>query len=44
MTTRRNDRHAALTDAVTRRESDWVDADGQEIDDHDRGLLTTWAR
>ena len=28
MTTRRNDRHAALTDAVTRRESDWVDADG----------------
>jgi len=46
MTTRRNDRHAALTDAVTRRESDWVDADGNwahgeagEIHDHDRGLL-----
>ncbi|HEY8307149.1 MAG TPA: intradiol ring-cleavage dioxygenase [Lapillicoccus sp.] len=39
MTTRRNDRHAALTDAVTRRESDWVDADGHEIHDHDRGLL-----
>ena len=39
MTTRRTDRHAALTDAVTRRESDWVDADGHEIDDHDRGLL-----
>ena len=39
MTTRRNDRHAALTDAVTRRESDWVDADGKEIHDHDRGLL-----
>src|SRR6478735_4218880 len=46
MTTRRNDRHAALTDAVTRRESDWVDAHGNwahgeagEIHDHDRGLL-----
>jgi len=46
MTRRRNDRHAALTDAVTRRESDWVDADGNwahgeagEIHDHDRGLL-----
>ena len=46
MTTRRNDRHAALTDAVTRRESDWVDADSNwahgeagEIHDHDRGLL-----
>jgi protocatechuate 3,4-dioxygenase beta subunit len=46
MTTRRPadsdrsvDRHAALTDAVTRRESDWVDADGNEIHDHDRGLL-----
>jgi protocatechuate 3,4-dioxygenase beta subunit len=48
MTTRRPDadRHAALTDAVTRRESDWVDADGDwahgeagEIHDHDRGLL-----
>ncbi len=39
MTTRRNDRHAALTDAVTRRESDWVDADAREIHDHDRGLL-----
>ena len=46
MTTRRNDRHAALTDAVTRHESDWVDADGNwahgeagEIHDHDRGLL-----
>jgi protocatechuate 3,4-dioxygenase beta subunit len=43
MTTRRTDgnadRHAALTDAVTRRESDWVDADGNEIHDHDRGLL-----
>jgi len=39
MTTRRNDRHAALTDAVTRRESDWVDANGNEIHDHDRGLL-----
>ena len=39
MTTRRNDRHAALNDAVTRRESDWVDADGSEIHDHDRGLL-----
>jgi protocatechuate 3,4-dioxygenase beta subunit len=42
MTTRRpdsSDRHAALTDAVTRRESDWVDADGNEIHDHDRGLL-----
>jgi protocatechuate 3,4-dioxygenase beta subunit len=43
MTTRRNDdtaaRHAALTDAVTRRESDWVDADGNEVHDHDRGLL-----
>jgi len=46
MTTRRNDRHAALTDAVTRRESDWVDAAGNwahgeagEIHDHDRGLL-----
>ena len=40
MTTRRNDRHAALTDAVTRRESDWVDADGKRpIHDHDRGLL-----
>ena len=46
MTTRRNDRHAALTDAVTRGESDWVDADGNwahgeagEIHDHDRGLL-----
>ena len=46
MTTRRNGRHAALTDAVTRRESDWVDADGNwahgeagEIHDHDRGLL-----
>jgi protocatechuate 3,4-dioxygenase beta subunit len=46
MTTRRNDRHAALPDAVTRRESDWVDADGNwahgeagEIHDHDRGLL-----
>jgi len=39
MTTRRTDRHAALTDAVTRGESDWVDADGHEIDDHDRGLL-----
>ena len=24
------DRHAALTDAVTRGESDWVDADGHE--------------
>ncbi len=39
MTTRRPDRHAALSDAVTRRESDWVDADGKEIHDHDRGLL-----
>ena len=43
MTTRRPDanadRHAALTDAVTRRESDWVDADGNEVHDHDRGLL-----
>jgi protocatechuate 3,4-dioxygenase beta subunit len=46
MTTRRTDRHAALTDAVTRRESDWVDADGNwahgeagDIHDHDRGLL-----
>jgi protocatechuate 3,4-dioxygenase beta subunit len=39
MTTRRTDRHAALTDAVTRRESDWVDADGNQIHDHDRGLL-----
>ena len=46
MTRRRNDRHAALTDAVTRRESDWVDADDNwahgeagEIHDHDRGLL-----
>src|SRR6476659_9687469 len=46
MTRRRNDRHAALTDAVTRRESDWVDAAGNwahgeagEIHDHDRGLL-----
>jgi protocatechuate 3,4-dioxygenase beta subunit len=39
MTTRRTDRHAALTDAVTRRESDWVDADGNEMHDHDRGLL-----
>jgi protocatechuate 3,4-dioxygenase beta subunit len=39
MTTRRPDRHAALNDAVARRESDWVDADGREIHDHDRGLL-----
>ena len=39
MTTRRPDRHAALNDAATRRESDWVDADGNEIHDHDRGLL-----
>ncbi|HEU4998512.1 MAG TPA: intradiol ring-cleavage dioxygenase [Lapillicoccus sp.] len=39
MTTRRPHRHAALNDAVSRRESDWVDADGNEIHDHDRGLL-----
>ena len=39
MTTRRTDCHAALNDAVSRRESDWVDADGNEIHDHDRGLL-----
>jgi protocatechuate 3,4-dioxygenase beta subunit len=39
MTTRRPDRHAALSDAVTRRESDWVDAHGNPIHDHDRGLL-----
>jgi protocatechuate 3,4-dioxygenase beta subunit len=39
MTTKRPDRHAALNDAVARRESDWVDADGNEIHDHDRGLL-----
>jgi protocatechuate 3,4-dioxygenase beta subunit len=39
MTTRRNDRHAALNDAATRPDSDWVDADGNPIHDHDRGLL-----
>jgi protocatechuate 3,4-dioxygenase beta subunit len=39
MTTRRNDRHAALNDAATRPDSDWVDADGNQIHDHDRGLL-----
>src|SRR5689334_21144034 len=39
MTTRRTDHHAALNDAVSRRESDWVDADGKDIHDHDRGLL-----
>jgi protocatechuate 3,4-dioxygenase beta subunit len=33
------DRHAALTDAVTRPEADWVDDRGREIEDHDRGLL-----
>jgi protocatechuate 3,4-dioxygenase beta subunit len=50
MTTRRPDdnadRHAALTDAVTRPEADWVDDHGADIraydevgEDHDRGLL-----
>ncbi|HVD63225.1 MAG TPA: intradiol ring-cleavage dioxygenase [Lapillicoccus sp.] len=43
MTTRRTDdsadRHAALTDAVSRPEADWVDDHGREIEDHDRGLL-----
>jgi protocatechuate 3,4-dioxygenase beta subunit len=42
MTTRRTDdadRQAALTDAVTRDEADWVDDHGREIEDHDRGLL-----
>jgi protocatechuate 3,4-dioxygenase beta subunit len=46
MTTRRHHRHAALDEAATRTEQDWVDADGHEIwshdegvDDHDRGLL-----
>jgi protocatechuate 3,4-dioxygenase beta subunit len=50
MTTRRPDdnadRHAALTDAVTRPEADWVDDRGADIrahdevgEDHDRGLL-----
>ncbi len=39
MTTRRPSPHAAYTDAVTRPESDWVDADGHEVEDHDRGLL-----
>ena len=50
MTTRRTDdnadRHAALTDAVTRPEADWVDDHGADIrahdevgEDHDRGLL-----
>jgi protocatechuate 3,4-dioxygenase beta subunit len=43
MTTRRTDDgadgHAALTDAVSRPEADWVDDHGREIEDHDRGLL-----
>ncbi len=39
MTTRRHHRHAALDEAATRTEQDWVDADGQDIEDHDRGLL-----
>src|SRR4051812_2867201 len=39
MTTRRPHRDAALHHTVTRPESDWVDADGAEIHDHDRGLL-----
>ncbi|HWI34448.1 MAG TPA: hypothetical protein VNS83_09065, partial [Lapillicoccus sp.] len=50
MTTRRTDdnadRHAALTDAVTRPDADWVDDHGADIrahdevgEDHDRGLL-----
>ena len=39
MTPKRPDRHAALTDAVTRPEADWVDDRGREIEDHDRGLL-----
>ena len=39
MTTRRTDRHAALDNTVSRRESDWVDSDGNDIHDHDRGLL-----
>jgi len=50
MTTRRTDdradRHAALTDAVSRPEADWIDGHGPDIrahdevgEDHDRGLL-----
>jgi protocatechuate 3,4-dioxygenase beta subunit len=39
MTTRRHHRHAALEEAVTRTEQDWVDRDGRQVEDHDRGLL-----
>jgi protocatechuate 3,4-dioxygenase beta subunit len=39
MTTRRHHRHAALDEAASRTEQDWVDADGNDIHDHDRGLL-----
>jgi protocatechuate 3,4-dioxygenase beta subunit len=38
-TNRRPDQDAALRRALTTSESDWVDADGREIHDHDRGLL-----
>ena len=39
MTTNRSHRNAALDAALTRPETDWVDDDGQEVEDHDRGLL-----
>ena len=39
MTTNRSRRNAALDAAVTRPETDWVDDDGHEVEDHDRGLL-----
>jgi protocatechuate 3,4-dioxygenase beta subunit len=39
MTTRPHRHHAALDEAAARTEQDWVDADGREIEDHDRGLL-----